>query len=254
MFAGRADCRIGVDRLHSTESNHLAYVLGETTRNMKDLQLISRRIFLAGLPLALAACTTTGRGRLPEEPSIDPAYVSMYGPLPQEQFPIPAINIRKVDPQFWRQEVAYESGEAAGTIVVNTPSRFLYLVQTDGRAMRYGIGVGKNEALQFKGTATINRKAEWPRWTPTANMVKRDPERYGPVAAGLPAGLTNPLGPRALYLYRGGKDTHFRLHGTTEPYSIGTNVSSGCIRLMNHDIIDLYARVPTGTRVVVQQG
>jgi lipoprotein-anchoring transpeptidase ErfK/SrfK len=120
-------------------------------------------------------------------------------------------------------------------------------------AMRYGVGVGREEALQFKGTATIGRKAEWPRWTPTANMVRRDPERYGPVAAGLPPGPTNPLGPRALYLYRGGNDTHFRLHGTIEPYTIGTNVSSGCIRLIDQDIIDLYSRVPAGTRVVVQQ-
>ena len=113
------------------------------------------------------------------------------------------------------------------------------------------VGVGREEALQFKGQATIGRKAEWPTWTPTANMIRRDPARYADYARGLPGGLENPLGARALYLYRGGSDTHFRLHGTTEPYSIGTNVSSGCIRLMNQDIIDLYARVPVGAKVVV---
>lgn len=215
--------------------------------------MISRRIFLAGLPLALAACTTTGRGRLPDEPRIDPAYLAMYAAMPNEQFPVPQVDLRKVDPQFWRQQVAYETSEPVGTIVVNTPARHLFLVQPGGMAMRYGVGVGREEALQFKGTATIGRKGEWPRWTPTANMVRRDPERYGPVAAGLPPGPTNPLGPRALYLYRGGNDTHFRLHGTIEPYTIGTNVSSGCIRLIDQDIIDLYNRVPTGTRVVVQQ-
>lgn len=215
--------------------------------------MISRRIFLAGLPLALAACTTTGRGRLPDEPRIDPAYLAMYAAMPDEQFPVPQVDLRKVDPQFWRQQVAYETNEPVGTIVINTPARHLFLVQPGGMAMRYGVGVGREEALQFKGTATIGRKAEWPRWTPTANMVRRDPERYGPVAAGLPPGPTNPLGPRALYLYRGGNDTHFRLHGTIEPYTIGTNVSSGCIRLIDQDIIDLYSRVPTGTRVVVQQ-
>jgi lipoprotein-anchoring transpeptidase ErfK/SrfK len=164
------------------------------------------------------------------------------------------VDMRRLDPRFWRQEVRYETDEPPGTIVVNTPARFLYLVQSGGRAIRYGVGVGKDEAFQFKGTAVIGRKAEWPNWTPTANMIARDPKRFGPYASGVPGGPTNPLGARALYLYRNGRDTHFRLHGTTEPWSIGTNVSSGCIRLINQDIIDLYSRVPVGTRVVVQQG
>lgn len=209
---------------------------------------------MLGLPLALAACSSAARSpRLTTPSGVDSRYVSMYGPLPNERFPIPGIDVRRIDPRFLRQEVAYTGRESAGTIVVDTPNRFLYLVQSGGRAMRYGVGVGREEALQFRGNATIGRKAEWPRWTPTANMIRREPARYEPYRAGLEGGLANPLGARALYLYRNGRDTLFRLHGTTEPYTIGTNVSSGCIRLMNHDIIDLYGRVSSGTRVVVLQ-
>lgn len=213
--------------------------------------MISRRLFMIGLPLALAACTTTGRGRVPAEPRLDPRYVAMYGPVFGEPHPVPGVDLRRVDPKWWRQEVEYSTTERPGTIIVDTPARHLYLVQEDGIALRYGVGVGKDEALQFKGTATIGRKAQWPTWTPTANMIRREPERYGPYAGGLPGGPANPLGPRALYLYKGGRDTYFRLHGTVEPYTIGTNVSSGCIRLMNQDIIDLYNRVDSGTKVVV---
>ncbi|KKB76297.1 hypothetical protein VW29_20655 [Devosia limi DSM 17137] len=206
---------------------------------------------MIGLPLALAACTTSGRGRVPAEPRLDPRYVAMYGPVLGEPHPVAAVDLRRVDPRWWRQEVEYSTTERPGTIIVDTQARHLYLVQQDGIALRYGVGVGKDEALQFKGTATIGRKAAWPTWTPTANMIRREPERYGPYASGLPGGPANPLGPRALYLYKGGRDTYFRLHGTVEPYTIGTNVSSGCIRLMNQDIIDLYSRVNSGTKVVV---
>jgi lipoprotein-anchoring transpeptidase ErfK/SrfK len=227
-----------------------------SNQEIKGFGVISRRLFMAGLPLALAACTTTGRGRLPDEGAqrIDPIYAAMYAARTDSGFPVPAVDLGRIDSRFWRQEVEYPTSHPVGTIVVNTPARFLYLVQPGGTAMRYGVGVGKQEALQFKGNAVIGRKGEWPGWTPTSNMIRRDPDRYGPYASGLPGGPGNPLGARALYLYRGGKDTYFRLHGTVEPWSIGTNVSSGCIRLMNHDIIDLYNRVPSGTRVIVQQG
>lgn len=212
--------------------------------------MINRRFFMMGMPLALAACAS-GRTPVIEEPQINPFYLAMYGPVAGEPYPVAAMDLRRVDPMWWRQEVAYATTEAVGTIVVDTPARYLYLVQENGRAIRYGIGVGKTEALVFRGTATIGRRAQWPSWTPTQSMIKREPDRYGPYAGGLPGGPTNPLGPRALYLYKNGQDTLFRLHGTTEPYTIGTNVSSGCIRLMNQDIIDLYSRVPTGTKVVV---
>jgi lipoprotein-anchoring transpeptidase ErfK/SrfK len=213
--------------------------------------LLSRRLFLIGVSaVALAACSST-RTPVVQEPTIDPYYLRMYGEVIGEPHRVAAMDLRRVDPQWWRQEVPYSTSERPGTLVVDTPARFLYLVLEGGRALRYGIGVGKTEALVFRGTASIGRKAEWPRWTPTKSMIEREPERYGPYAGGMPGGETNPLGPRALYLYKNGNDTLFRIHGTTEPYTIGTNVSSGCIRLMNQDIIDLYARVPTGAKVVV---
>lgn len=215
----------------------------------------SRRLFLIGVSaLALTACSSTGRRSLRDGSvviDVEQPWATYYAAKTDEPFPVPAIDVRKVPKQFWRQEVAYSGKYAPGTIVVDTSERFLYLVQPGGRAMRYGVGVGREEGLQFKGNATIARKAEWPRWTPTANMIRTQPERYKKYAAGLPGGTTNPLGPRALYLYRNGRDTHFRLHGTLEPYTIGQQVSSGCIRLINQDIIDLYSRVPTGTKVVV---
>jgi lipoprotein-anchoring transpeptidase ErfK/SrfK len=214
--------------------------------------VINRRLFMLGLPLALAACTSS-RGPDVHEYVIDPRYMAMYGVVTSEPYTIPAVDLRRVPSQFWRQQVAYPTDEPAGTIVVDTPKRFLYLVESGGTATRYGVGVGREEALQFGGNATIGRKQEWPRWTPTANMIRREPDRYGPYADGLPGGINNPLGARALYLYRNGRDTMFRIHGTAEPYTIGTNVSSGCIRLMNQDIIHLYSRVPRGTRVVVLQ-
>ena len=130
---------------------------------------------------------------------------------------------------------------------MNVAQRRLYLVQGDGRALRYAVGVGREEALNFHGDAIIGRKAEWPSWTPTATMIRAMP-RYAAYAGGMPGGIDNPLGARALYLYRDGQDTYFRLHGTTEPETIGTAVSSGCIRLVNQDIIDLYNRVPVGAR------
>nr|WP_246728466.1 L,D-transpeptidase [Microvirga terricola] len=186
----------------------------------------------------------------PQVPRIDPAYLAMYGEQPDELHPIPPTDISEVDPRFLRREVAYNGPERPGTIVVDTGARYLYLVRENGRAVRYGIGVGK-AGLAWSGRASVGRKAPWPRWTPTAAMIKREPERNAPWAGGMAAGLENPLGARALYLYDGGRDTMYRIHGTSEPWSIGENVSSGCIRLFNQDIIDLYNRVPVGAPVVV---
>lgn len=166
---------------------------------------------------------------------------------------IPAVDTSAVDSEMLRQRVDYPTTEPVGTIVVDTAARHLYLVEGDGKAMRYGIGVGK-EGLAFAGTAIIKRKAEWPHWSPTKNMMDREPARYRHLASGMVGGLGNPLGPRALYLYQGDRDTLFRIHGTTEPETIGGAVSSGCIRLINQDIVDLYSRVKIGSRVVVIQG
>jgi lipoprotein-anchoring transpeptidase ErfK/SrfK len=164
--------------------------------------------------------------------------------------------IQPVSPQYLydgnrREVVAYAGEEAPGTIVVDTHSRKLYLVEEGGMATRYPIAVGR-EGLSFRGAGVIGRKSEWPYWQPTANMVRTRPDLYAAYAGGLPGGLENPLGARALYLYRGGKDSMFRIHGTSDSASIGHATSAGCIRLFNQDIVDLYNKVPNGTRVKVR--
>lgn len=213
----------------------------------------TRRVFLAGLPLTLAACASAGRSAPPAVQAVnavDPFYASMYGAIHDEPFPVPAIDVTQVEQRFLRQEVEFAGPESAGDIVVDPSRRFLYLVRENGRALRYGCGVGQ-AGFDYQGDAIIARKAAWPRWTPTQNMIQREPERYGPFADGMDGGLDNPLGARALYLFKNGRDTLYRIHGTNEPWSIGQSVSSGCIRLFNQDIIDLHRRVPTGTRVTV---
>jgi lipoprotein-anchoring transpeptidase ErfK/SrfK len=213
---------------------------------------IDRRGFVLGLPLLLAGCMgSRGMPVLSMGQPIDPYYVAMYAAAENEPFPVPAVDLRRVKPQFWRQEVAYNSTERPGTIVVDPNERHAYLVLEGNRAIRYGVGVGREEAFNFQGVATIQRKAEWPRWTPTRDMIAREPDRYGPYAGGMAGGQDNPLGPRALYLFKDGRDTLYRLHGTTEPWTIGTMVSSGCVRFMNQDIIDLHRRVPIGSTVIV---
>ncbi len=156
----------------------------------------------------------------------------------------------KLDPAYVPQRVRISTNYQIGTIVVDPANHFLYLVERPGRARRYGVGVGR-AGLAFKGTALVQRKAEWPRWTPTRNMIRREPEKYAQYAKGVPGGIDNPLGARALYLYKDGRDTYYRIHGTTQPSSIGRSVSNGCIRMINDHVVDLYDRVPLGTRVVV---
>ena len=133
----------------------------------------------------------------------------MYGPRPDEKFDLPATDITGIDTELLRQEVAYPTREQPGTIVVDTTNRFLYLVRENGRALRYGIGVGK-EGLAWSGRATVGRKAMWPSWTPTNDMIRREPDRNKKWSGGMPGGLGNPLGPRALYLYADGKDTLYQ--------------------------------------------
>lgn len=201
---------------------------------------ISRRGLLLGMTALLAGCSASGG-----------SHRSNYAAIPDEPYPLKAIPFDKIKPDLRRQEVAYEGGYAEGTIVVDTPARRLYYVLGNGRAMRYGIGVGRN-GYALRGSARIGRKAEWPTWTPTGNMMRRDP-RNRQYAGGMSPGLHNPLGARALYLYQGNRDTMFRIHGTNQPWSIGQAVSSGCVRMLNHDVIDLYARAKVGGRVVVLQ-
>lgn len=141
-------------------------------------------------------------------------------------------------------------GYDAGTIVIDTSARYLYLVQSSSKARRYAIAVGK-EGLQFKGSVTVGDKQEWPRWIPTLDMQKRDPKKYGPYKDGMAGGPDNPLGARAIYLYQGKKDTHLRIHGTNAPETIGTSSSNGCFRMVNEHVQDLYSRVKVGTQVIV---
>ena len=199
------------------------------------LTVMSRRTFALGLPLLATGCMGGG-----------------YGSMRDGGFNIPAVDAVARDPSLMRQQVRWNGNQKPGTIVINVPERRLYLVEGGGRAIRYGVGVGRSEGVNFRGAATVGRKEKWPHWTPTANMMAEIP-LYRSYAGGMEGGPNNPLGPRALYLYKNGRDTYFRLHGTTEPETIGSAVSSGCIRLFNQDIIDLYDRVGVGTRVEVVQ-
>lgn len=168
-----------------------------------------------------------------------------------DAFPIAEADADLVPAKYRRQSVAYGGAEKAGTIVVDTAGKFLYLVQPGGKALRYGIGVGR-QGFSWSGRAEVRWKAKWPRWTPPAEMVARDP-LAAKWANGMPGGPGNPLGARALYLFQGKVDTLYRIHGTFDPQSIGKAVSSGCIRLLNIDVADLYERVKPGAQVVVRQ-
>jgi lipoprotein-anchoring transpeptidase ErfK/SrfK len=234
---------------------------------------LSRRGFLSALGVgaasALAGCasTTPGSGgtvisyrdgaglRLPDMMGgSDSNAARMYGTVVDGGYVIPAVPYQKINPRYYRQRVVDPTGERPGTIVVDTPSRFLYLVEADGSAMRYGVGIGR-EGFAWSGEGVIQWRQKWPKWTPPNEMVARQPElvKYSAANGGMPPGLTNPLGARALYIFQNGQDTLYRLHGSPEWNSIGKAVSSGCVRLMNQDIIDLYDRVPNKARVVVWQ-
>jgi lipoprotein-anchoring transpeptidase ErfK/SrfK len=202
------------------------------------------RIFaILALPL-LAACAGTAKQNAPQA-------VPGYEGVQDGEFFIEPVPAKYLQDGNSRTEVSYSGPEAPGTVVVDTFARKLYLVGEGGTATRYPIAVGR-EGLSFRGSGTIGRKAEWPSWQPTANMIRTRPDLYAAYAGGLPGGLTNPLGARAMYLYRGSRDTMFRIHGTSDAASVGHATSAGCIRLFNQDAIDLYNRIPNGTRVKVR--
>ncbi len=211
--------------------------------------VISRRFFVIGAPLALSACADIVKVSIPQTVSIQNSIPSIYDELDSEPCPVDANYKTEFDPQFLRQRVPYNTRYVPGTIVIDPNARFLYFVEPDGQATRYGVGVGR-EGFGWNGTAKVGRKAVWPTWTPPSTMIKRKPELVQ-YANGMPGGPENPLGARALYLYQGSKDTLYRMHGTNEPDSVGQAVSSGCIRLFNQDIIDLHRRVTVGSTVVV---
>ncbi len=174
---------------------------------------------------------------------VERAYTSPSPRARVQQASAPAMGVRRaIDPEYQRQEVDYATAQPAGSLVVDTPSRHLYLVLGNGRALRYGIGVGR-PGFEWAGIKTVSRKAEWPGWTPPPEMLLRRPD----LPRHMDGGPENPLGARALYL----GSSMYRIHGTNEPWTIGQNVSSGCIRMMNEDVIDLYERVKVGTKVQV---
>ncbi len=184
-------------------------------------------------------------------PPAPPPEVAGYGSMEDSGYAIAAVPPAYVPESNRRTTVSYAGTDAPGTIVVDPHAKVLYLVNEGGTADRYRIAVGA-EGRGLKSTTYVGRKAEWPSWTPTRNMIRTQPELYADKAGGLPPGPDNPLGARALYLYRGGQDTMFRIHGTGDYTSIGHATSAGCIRLYNQDILDLYEKVPTRTSVRIR--
>lgn len=188
--------------------------------------------------LAVASCTGTGHGG----PSVAPA-ASYAG----EPYKVRMVDRSRFDKRFWPVTVAAPINAPEGSILIDTQQRFLYLFGKNGSAKRYGVAVGA-AGHSWSGTATIGRKAVWPAWYPTDDMHQQTPD----LPRRIEPGPANPLGARALYLFEGGADTLYRIHGTSEPWTIGTEASSGCIRMLNEDIIDLYARVEPGATVIVR--
>lgn len=224
----------------------------------KHSNFLARRGFLIGASaFALAGCVSTRQPTVAVAPVTEPkpqqpSVPLMYAAMPDEQFPVPSVKIDQLDKLFWRTDIDYPTQEKPGTLIVDTPAKYLYHVKSGGRATRYGIGVGR-EGFAWSGRANVAYKRKWPRWTPPDSMVARQPnlEPYSIANGGMDPGLKNPLGARALYIHEGGRDTLYRLHGTPEAFSIGKAVSSGCIRLINQDIIHLYNEVRDGSPLVV---
>ncbi len=212
---------------------------------------------LLSLILLVAACAhPNGPSSFPgADPGaggpVSPAVVAMYSARPDGDHTIPAVPRKDLSNAKRRVEVTYWTREPAGTIIVDPGDFHLYYVLGHNKALRYTVSVGK-QGYGFSGRATIPFKRKWPRWTPTPNQLKRDPALYSPWRKGMDGGLENPLGARALYLYRDGRDTLYRIHGTPYPETIGKATTDGCIRLFDQDIADLYDRVKPWTRVIVR--
>lgn len=241
-------------------------------RNLKRPNGLDRRAFLhlggAAAIVGLTGCTATrtvqpftaeAAPRFPAPEGFGSGsdadrsyYALIYAARPDEKFPLPAIPVERIDPVYYRQLVDDPTGERPGTIVVDTANRFLYLTAENGKAMRYGVGLGR-AGFEWSGRGVIQYKRAWPRWTPPDTMVARQPELepYSIANGGMDPGLNNPLGARALYIFQNGEDTLYRIHGTPEWWTIGQSVSSGCVRMFNQDVIDLHDRVPNGAPILV---
>jgi lipoprotein-anchoring transpeptidase ErfK/SrfK len=208
----------------------------------------------AGSREAVPARRTVEAGPLGNDaPSIQ-ELEARYAALLDGDHEVPAVPYRKIKPQLYRQRVTDPTGEMPGTVVVDTPNRFLYLVEEGGTAMRYGVGIGR-VGFTWEGRGTIWWRQHWPRWKPPTEMIARKPEleQYSVANGGMAPGIMNPLGARALYIHQNGQDTLYRLHGSPEWWTMGTAASSGCVRLVNQDVIDLYQRVPYHAPIVVWQ-
>lgn len=208
---------------------------------------LNRRVLLVGSAASvagfgLAGCVKTDFISLAEAEKL-------YAAVPDKKFPIPATDISSVDQKYFRRTVDFESNEAPGTIIVDSANYFVYRIEGEGKATRYGANVGRQGFL-WSGEAYIGRKAEWPTWTPPPEMIKRQPE-VAKYARGMPGGPENPLGARTLYLYQNGRYTLYTIYSTSDPETIGTNLTSGCTGLMNQDMIDLYDRTTVNTKVIV---
>ena len=218
---------------------------------------LSRRAVLSGLAsvgaLALAGCTTTGASLTapaePVRPAVPADVLALYAARPEEDYPVPAADVSMINPVYWRQEVENTTGQSAGAVVVDTANYFLYFTMPNGRAMRYGVGLGR-AGFEWSGQGHIAYKRKWPVWTPPSEMIDRQPE-LEMYRHGQPPGLLNALGARALYIHQGNRDTLYRVHGTMDVATIGHAVSSGCVRMIFQDIIDLHDRVPNGAPIVV---
>ena len=208
--------------------------------------LLNRRSFLFGSAVGLGALGLAGCAS--DSMSLAEAE-KLYGLVPDEKFPIPAVDVSKIDPKYYRRTVRYETDEAPGTIIVDPKNYYVYRIEGDGNATRYGANVGR-EGFLWSGEAYVGRKAEWPVWTPPKEMIQRQPEA-AKYAGGMPAGLDNPLGARTLYLYQNGVYTLYTIYSSSDPETIGTNITSGCTGLLSQDMIDLYSRTPVKTKVVV---
>ncbi len=199
--------------------------------------MASWKFVILGAGLLLSGCIQT---------TLEPAPTASLKPRDKELLARAPYAQARIPEPFQRHIVDYHRREAPGTIVIDTDNRYLYLVEADRKAIRYGVTVGE-EAQGWSGVAKVGSLAEWPGWTPTPG----EQQRLGPFPAHVPGGPQNPMGARGLYLYADGKDTLYRIHGTNQPEYIGQAISSGCIRLTNEDVIDLYTRVKIGTPVVV---
>ncbi|MEM7067480.1 MAG: L,D-transpeptidase [Pseudomonadota bacterium] len=214
-----------------------------------------RRSFLIGSAGAvLAGCTTSSRvpGLRSRKFNLRSNFRANYGALPNEEFPVPAVPKGELPRNFQRQLVSYKTSEKPGSVIVDTREFYLYHVKSDGMAMRYGVGLGR-AGFAWSGRARIAWKRKWPTWTPPEEMIARQPElqKWGAANGGMPPGLNNPLGSRALYIFQGKQDTLYRIHGTPEISSIGKAVSSGCVRMVNQDVVHLYDQVRPGSPILV---